>query len=49
MWGQGWGVQAGHFSVELICMQLSVNVVQQCRRDSLLCDGKEALAATSYN
>ena len=30
-------------------MRLSVNVVQRCRRDSLLCDSKEALAATSYN
>ena len=30
-------------------MRLSVNVAQRCRRDSLLCDSKEALAVTSYN
>ena len=49
MLGKGRRVLAGHCSVELICMRLSVNVVQRCRRDSLLCDSKEALAVTSYN
>ena len=48
-WGQERGVWAGHCSVEFICMRLSVNVVQRCRRDSLLCDSKETLAVTSYH
>ena len=41
MWDQGRGVLAGHCSVELICMHLLVNVVQGCRRESLLCDSKQ--------
>ena len=47
---KGGGV-GGSLQVELICMRLSVKVVQRCHRDSyaLLCDREEPLAVTSYN